>query len=307
MSSFKTNNFLKHWNLIDEELKSERDSDNIFIEYHQIDAISFGCRFSKRKTTKSSTRYDCSSCRSLIYNRKRKCTSESETGNHSSDQSNTPSYLYIKRRKQIEWKEPRHQDRCIELQSFSQAVCKSAKNEAVVAKSEYGFSSKQTYEAHLKMLLVETVEDVESSYKSFQQARSALDKAGKRVKVAASSSVLDENGNINKESTILRQTLSLNEEPDYFLIEEDESGLVVLGSKFLISKFFEADSVYGDGTFKIAPTGYTQVYILWYFVEATTDESDISQYKAIAAAYFIMKTKSKQEYRRAFDILEKYR
>lgn len=222
----------------------------------------------------------------MIYKRKRKSSqTENNASSSVSASRDCPSYLYLKRQK-LEWKVQHHQEDC-ELESISRAYCKSAKNEAVVAKSEYGFSSKQTYEAHLKMLLAKndliTIADVENSYKSFQKARSALDKANKRVNVAASINIFDENGNINRDSTIITPTTNVNEEKDYFLIEEDEDGLVVLGNQFLLSKFFEAENVCGDGTFKIDPAGFTQVYILWYFVE--DNESDVPQSRAIAAAY----------------------
>lgn len=298
MSEYKTNNFLEKWQILESELQSQREEDNIFVEYHKEESSSLGCRFSKRKAN----RYDCSECRHHIYLIKK--------GSEPSGSSNTlvPAYFYLKKQK-IEWKNAEHQENC-KLQTFSKELCLSAKKEAVVAKSIYGFSSKQIYDSHLKKLLAEntmliTTEDIEESYKTFLKARSALDKA--KCRVNSKDPILVENNKINKDFTVILPTKSLDEEIDYFLIEEHESGVVVLGNKFLIQHLYESSRVSGDGTFKIAPTGYTQIYILWYFEEGLEEGSTVLQYKTIAAAYFIMKSKKKTEYRIAFNILEKYR
>lgn len=64
-------------------------------------------------------------------------------------------------------------------------------------------------------------------------------------------------------STILPNT-NTTEERNYSLIHEaNESGTIILGSRFLIRKFFESGNVGSDGTFKMAPIGYTQVCICW--------------------------------------------
>lgn len=125
---FKTNEFILSWKFLSDELQSEREAENIFIEYHQVEKISFGCRFSKRKSTNTSTRYDCSSCRSIISKRTR---SKADEKIGLSFQRKTPSYFYMKKMK-IEWKEPQHQETC-ELQSYS--IC-----------SVYRFSMKQPHE-----------------------------------------------------------------------------------------------------------------------------------------------------------------
>lgn len=101
----------------------------------------------------------------------------------------------------------------------------------------------------------------------------------------------------------------MEETPDHFLVYQSgsESGVIVLGSKYLITKFFQSRVVLSDGTFKISPNGYKQLYILWFVNEATVENEEIPRNKAIAAIYFIMKTKSGAEYREAFKALEEYR
>lgn len=62
-----------------------------------------------------------------------------------------------------------------------------------------------------------------------------------------------------------------------------------------------------DGTFKISVSGFAQTYILWYLITDTVEGEVIERNKAIAAAYFLMKSKSKTEYQELFGALELYR
>lgn len=96
-----------------------------------------------------------------------------------------------------------------------------------------------------------------------------------------------------------------NEEDDYFLIHEKRTGTVVLGTKYSISNLFTSDNILCDGTFKSSPRGFTQLYIIWYLVEDLLEDEDVERCKTFPGIF--MKSKGKQEYDDAFNIIDKYR
>lgn len=169
------------------------------------------------------------------------------------------------------------------------------------------------YDGHIKILASTdnnkiniTAEDIAEGFKTFDKAKSALKKSGQR-KSAARMAITQADGLIDKSSTCIVKT-SPNEAADFFLISQNlESGTTVLGTKFLVKQFFESKKVLSDGTFKIAPKGYTQCYVLWFVVEGKVDGEHAIRAKAIPAVYFLLKGKNTQLYEEAFQALEEYR
>lgn len=94
---------------------------------------------------------------------------------------------------------------------------------------------------------------------------------------------------------------------DFFLISHNDTGTVILGTKFMAARLFESKTIMVDGTFKIAPTDFRQVYILWAVVEGTPDGEQVARYKAYPCIYIIMKSKKSEEYTAALREIEKYR
>lgn len=152
-----------------------------------------------------------------------------------------------------------------------------------------------------------TANNINKWFGSFNKARAALDKAQKRAGAASNSDYLDDENNVIKKQTSILPTKCLDEDPDYLLICDAPSGSKVFGSKFLIEKFFRSSLALSDGTFKIAPSGFCQIYILWFVLEGQCSGEIVLRHKAIPAVYFLMKKKSKIEYKLMFDALENYR
>lgn len=306
---FKTNEFLKNSEIKSENLKSERSDDNysIFVEYHIYNKISYGCRFSKKKTSKTTTRFDCSKCRQILDREKRKRKNDNM---ESAPRKDSSSY-FIKHSDDIfEWKKVQHIDECI-LIEYGTEICRSHKNEAVVAKSKYNMTSKQAFDGQLKILLNSefvTTNNINKGYKSFHKARSTLDKAKNRVDASTRSNFLDADNKILKENTLTTPTKSPLEPPEYFLIYESaHSGTIILGTKFMVEHFYSSKIVLSDGTFAVAPNGYAQLYILWFLIEDFAENDVIPRSKAVAAVYCLMKTKSQKDYDEVWENLEKFR
>lgn len=97
------------------------------------------------------------------------------------------------------------------------------------------------------------------------------------------------------------------EAEDFFVIEQLESGSVILGSEFMVSKFFESNIVMSDGTFHIAPKDFAQIYILWFVKQETPFGESIPRNKAYPAFFLALKSKTTDEYREAFQAIERYR
>lgn len=62
-----------------------------------------------------------------------------------------------------------------------------------------------------------------------------------------------------------------------------------------------------DGTFKMAPKGFKQSYMLWYIAEGKCKDEVYDRSKAILSCTFILKAKSEAAYKIAFGILDNYR
>lgn len=306
MDIFKTNNYLENVQMLSEELQSEREQFGIFMKFHMVGSTKFGCRYSTKCKSKNSIRYDCSVCRRHIDKSKR---------DFKKDQNipiikETSSYFMWKDG-DIEWVKGQHIQQCT-LEEYGEAICRTGKNRAVVNKSKFGTTSKQAFDGELRVLLREHKEDltarnINNGYGSFKKSRSALDKAHKRVGAPSTSNFLNETGFISKEKTVIIPTLDLNEDSDYFLVYESPQGSKILGTKFLIEKWFSSEIALSDGTFKIAPNGFSQTYIVWFAMQGQCEGELISRNQGIPAAYFLMKTKSIKEYEELFNALEQYR
>lgn len=75
----------------------------------------------------------------------------------------------------------------------------------------------------------------------------------------------------------------------------------------MVERFYKARIVLSDGTFAVAPNGFTQLYILWFLPEDVAEHEIIPRCKAVAAVYFLTKTKSQKEYEEAFGALKNFR
>lgn len=306
MNQLTSNHYTNTVNSHNDSLISQREEYSIFIKYHQIGSITYGCRFTTKRVNKSSTRYDCAHCRKIIDKSVRK----SKTNKEIRKISEPPAYFNWKD-ENIKWVKKTHIDLCT-LQEYGEATCRSAKNEAVIMKSCNAMTSKQAYDCQKRSLIKKpeneiTIKNLSNSYKSFTIAKHALNKAHKRKNATISSCSLGDNKRIKKEATIVIPTENLEEAENHFLIYESPSGSVVLGTKFLIEKFFNSKIALSDGTFKIAVKDYAQTYILWYLIEDIVEGEEIPRNKAIAAVYFLMKTKSMAEYEELFGALELFR
>lgn len=306
MNALKTNDYIQTVTSYNDCLQSEREEFSIFIQYHSIGKTNYGCRFTVRRKNKSSIRYDCANCRKLID----KSLRDNKTDCTVAVIIDNPSY-FIWQEDDLKWIRKEHIERCT-LIEFGDAICLTAKNQAVVAKSKYALTSKQAYDGHKRTLLKDacdqiTVKNINCSYKPFSVAKHALNKAHKRKHAPASSNFLDDSKRIKKESTAVMPAYNLEENVDHFLIYQSPSGSVVLGTKLLVEKFFNSEIALSDGTFKIAVKGYLQTYILWYLIQDTVDGEEIPRGKAVAAVYFLMKSKLKNEYEELFGALELFR
>lgn len=289
----------------DIKLTSIRENNSIFMKFGQVNNVEVGCVFTLKRNGKY-PRYECKNCRKLADATKKKNKGIIEA-------HNKPAALTLFENRFHEYKKEFHNENC-RVETLSKSFSRSVKNEAVQFKSLYGGTSKQVYDGHVKILATTTSErnidisaqDIASGFKTFDKAKSALKKSGQR-KCATKMPITLDNGRIDKSSTCIVKTIP-NEEADFFLISQNlESGTTVLGTKFMAKKFFESKKVLADGTFKIAPIGFTQCYILWFIVEGKVDGEDAVRSKAIPAIYFLLKGKNTQLYEEAFKALEDYR
>lgn len=280
-----------------------REKVSVFVQYGKIDEIDIGCVFSLKRADKYS-RYECKQCRKIVDRLKK------NPGELILDH-NKPAALTLFNNELHEFKKETHHELC-RVEKLPESFARSIKNEAVQFKSRYGGTSKQVYDSHVKILtsnekkIAISAEDIASGYKTFEKAKSALKKSGQR-KSASRMAIIEENGYINRESTIISKTIS-TEEQDFFLIGQNlETGTIVLGTRFLIHHFFTSAKVLSDGTFKIAPKGYSQCYVLWFIIDGKIIGENAYRSKAIPAVYFLLKGKNSHLYQEAFQILEEYR
>lgn len=297
-----TNNYINNITSKNENLHSQREKFSIFLQYHSERNTAYGCRFTIRRINKESIRYDCSMCRKIA----------DKAGRANKNIGSTkPAYFVWSEGGAIKWIQRHHLQECV-LTEYGDVLCRSAKNDAVVDKSKKALTSKQAYDSQYRNLLKDapskiTAKNINNSFKNFAVAKHALNKAHKRKNASVSSNFLDENKRIKLDSTVITPTHDVNESKEYFLIYESPTGSVLLGTKFLVEQFFNSKTVMSDGTFKIAPHGYSQTYILWFIIEDSVEGEPIPRIKAIAAAYFLMKTKTQEEYEELFGALEYFR
>lgn len=306
MNALKTNDYIGTISSHNASLQSEREQCSIFIQYHALGETAYGCRFTVRRKNKGSVRYDCAKCRKIIDQSVR----EHKANNAAPIIVDKPAY-FMWQLNDLKWIKKRHLEICT-MQEYGEAICLTVKNQTVVAKSQYALTCKQAYDGGRRTLIKDsakqiTVRNINCSYKPFSTAKHALNKAHKRKSSALSSNFVDGNKKIKLDSTAVIPSYNLEEDVDHFLIYQSPTGSVVLGTKFLIERFFTSDIAMSDGTFKIAVKGYTQTYILWYLIQGTIDEEEIPRSKAVAAAYFLMKSKSQTEYQELFGALELFR
>lgn len=296
-----TNSLIHNEPYLDEyELNTTKDRKSYFVIYSKVNEFDVGCEYTFRSDGKN-PRYECKKCRSL-HDKDKKLGIAVES----------PAAITISATEGHQIKDVKkstHHPQC-RVEYSGTALARSQKNVAVVFKSKYGGSSKNVYDSHLKMLNISsdclTAADVSRGFGTFEYATSALKKSSKRKSAIQYKHVnVGEGDTIEKMSThIMRSTH--NEPDDYFLIGQNDS-VIVLGSKFLIERFFRSKICMSDGTFKMAPKGYTQSYMLWYVAEGMCKEELVARSKAMLAVNFVLKGKSEAVYKSAFDILEDYR
>lgn len=245
-------------------------------------------------------RYECKKCRQLC--------SRDKKHNIGTEKA---CAIAMNGNKIHEIKNESHHAEC-SVEYYGTAVTRSAKNEAVVFKSKYGGSSKSVYDTHSKVLLAShkqniTAADVAIGFKTFERAKPALKKASSRKSATTTTSVSVEEKVVDRCSTLIVKSIP-TEPDDYFLIGQDiANGVIVLGSKFLVERFFRSKHVMSDGTFKTAPLDFKQSYMLWYIASGRYENEIVDRSKAIFASCFLLRNKQQATYDIAFKILDDYR
>lgn len=243
-----TNTLIHNEPRIDEhELNTTRENKSIFLIYSTIDCYHLGCEFTMKKNGKF-PRYECKKCRSL-------CDKDKKTG----VALDSPSAVTTSGNKLKDVKKATHHNQC-RVEFNGTALARSYKNVAVVHKSQFGGSSKEVYDTHTRIVAVTnekvTAFDLAEGFGTFEYASAALKKANRRKSAINLPKVnVDEVDTIDKSTTLIMKS-TIYERDDYFLIGQDQSaGVIVLGSRFLIKRFFRSNKGMSDGTFKMAPKG----------------------------------------------------
>lgn len=285
---------------IDEhELNTTRENKSIFLIYSTIDDYHLGCEYTLKKNGKF-PRYECKKCRQL-------CDKDKKNG----FALDSPSAVTTAGNKLKEVKKPTHHSQC-RVEFNGTALARSYKNDAVVHKSQFGGSSKEVYDTYTRIVTATnkkvTAYDLAVGFGTYEYASSALKKANRRTSAINLPKVgVDEGDTIDKSTTLIMKS-TIYEKDDYFLVGQDQSaGVIVLGSRFLIERFFRSEKCMSDGTFKMAPKGFKQDYMLWYIAEGQYLDEVLPRSKAMLAVHFVLKGKSEATYARAFQILEEYR
>lgn len=286
-------------------LTTTRENKAFFITYSESEGNSaLGCVFTLKRQCKDFMKYECKMCRRFEAQEK-KVNKENYPSHQlpSSIQVVNGSFNFIK---------STHHDSCY-VESLATAFTRSEKNLCVQHKGQFSVTAKQAYDIFTKRIersstkLNITPRDIAKGFKTFDSAKPALKKANKRKSSVQNPKMMNAEGKVDKLSTEVLKTDTSNE-PDYFLIHEaEESGTIILGSRFLIKKFFESAKVGSDGTFKMSPIGYSQVYMLWTLHEGFVEGEFAPRSKALPAIYMILKGKTQALYEEAFGVIEKYR
>lgn len=79
------------------------------------------------------------------------------------------------------------------------------------------------------------------------------------------------------------------------------------GSTYMAHMLFSSKKAGSDGTFRMAPIGYTQVYILWSILDGQMQDEAAYRSKALPGFYILLKGKTQALYSEAFGMIEKYR
>lgn len=286
--------------VFEKELTTTRDNSSFFVSYLEQNGYILGSEFTLKRMGKY-PRYECKKCRQLCSrDRKNGVSCEKECA------------ITIDGHNIHEIKKSSHHSQC-RVENYGTAIARTAKNEAVVFRSKYGGSSKDVYDTHSKILVAGssesnvTASDMASGFRTFDRAKSALKKSSKRKSAIASEPINIENEVIERSSTKIMKSIP-SEPEDHFLIGQNTAaGVVVLGSRFAVERFFKSKTVMSDGTFKMAPIGFKQAYMLWYIASGQHMDEIVQRSKAIFSACFLLKDKKQSTYEVAFKILDRYR
>lgn len=282
----------------DIELSTTKEKKSYFIVYSKVNENELGCEFTLKRDGKFSI-YECKTCRRLSDRERR------------SGVVTAKATVTMVDNKIREIKNPTHHPEC-RVEFATTAIARTQKNVAVVHKSKFGGSSKQVYDTHMKVLGATckdvTAFDIAHGYQTFEYAQSALKKASNRkCAIQQHNVIVGESDIISKPSTLIKKSIP-DETPDYFLIgQNEEAKVIVLGSRFMVERFFRSKKCMSDGTFKMAPMGYKQSYMLWYVDEGQYKDEALERSKAMLAVTFVLNSKSEATYKIAFDILDAYR
>lgn len=289
--------------LMTAELSTSKEKVSYFLIYSKLNGTDIGCEFTHRRKGKF-PRYECRKCRSLCNRDKTSGLTVAPEDKEAAVQMDGHSIKEIK-------KLTHHKDCVVEYAGT--AFARTVKNEAVVFKSKYGGSSKQVYDTHSNILSISaekhnlTARDVAVGFKTFEHAQSALKKSSKRKTALNPKKVEIQTDVIDKMTTKIIKSTAL-EPDDFYLIGQDvEAGVIVLGSRFLVERFFKSQKAMSDGTFQMTPVGFKQCYMLWHIVEGKYKDEKLARSKSILDVCFILKGKSQEIYKIAFKILDEYR
>lgn len=297
--SFITNDFVIDFEVSRNSYTTERNGKGIFINFKEENNVVFGCIFTLKKTMKTKKLCQCRKCRHFL---------DIERKNGSSINATNLGSVYIADGNFDRWVNENHHPHCV-LEPSGISTARSYKNRASIYKSEYGCTSKEAFTIHHQFLNKKeklSAKEIGSGFGIFSKTKNTLNKSGNR-KSAQRPKLTDKHNKVIKELTKIAPTFR-NEIEDYFLIFQNDD-LIVLGSKFMATKFFVADKLMADGTFKVAPIGYEQIYILWWIEEKyiVGDVDDIQRCKAFPAFYILMKNRQQSDYETALEAIETYR
>lgn len=225
------------------DFTTERDGRGIFVEFTEENETPFGCVFTIKKSLKTKILYQCRTCRHYL-DIERKSGSPINATNLGS--------VYIAGGHVERWVNENHHPYCV-LEPAGVTTARSYKNKSSIYKSEYGCTSKEAFTIHHQFLNQKeqlTAEEIGTGFGIFSKTKNQLDKAGNR-KSAQKPRITDKNNKVIKDLTKIAPTFR-NEPEDQFLIFQNEV-VIVLGTKYMATKFFASEKVMSDGTFKIAP------------------------------------------------------
>lgn len=206
MDILYTNDYLHESNILNQKIITQRNCDAVFIEYLTKEKVSLGCVF----TLKRRDNFQCKLCRKYCDQRryqqkKRRLQLSSELGIDESSNDSTHSVVESELQfqsssfnndlevpacciidgEQLTWVKKEHVTRCT-LLSLGGATAKSYKNLAVIHKSHFPSTSKETYDAYHKYLKSDlgykvTTSDIVDNFPPFEKIKNTFDKARKYI------------------------------------------------------------------------------------------------------------------------------